>query len=238
MKKKYFLIIILATYSLNITFAQSSIAKIDKLAIKCSKGHIKSCEKLKFIANNDRVDKVRVAAVEKITDQNILFDIVKSGKYFITRLWALNSLSEHEYYNQIIDIINQKKETNHNLAAIGALKIIPQDKILKNNYEVLTTHLKIDQWSQEYFGMFIRRRMVYDIEIKTNKITKSFRFEGKKGREKELLSDIDRLHDGYINITEICEFLLSPLNKDDLLKISKESDVVYLRETATKMLKN
>ena len=45
-------------------------------------------------------------------------------------------------------------------------------------------------------------------------------------------------HIGYIDIDEICEFLLSPLSKDDLLQISIESDVVYLHETATKMLQN
>ena len=43
---------------------------------------------------------------------------------------------------------------------------------------------------------------------------------------------------GNIDIIEICEHLLSPLGKADLLKISTESGVVYLRETATKMLQN
>ena len=45
-------------------------------------------------------------------------------------------------------------------------------------------------------------------------------------------------HLGNIDIIEICEYLLSLLSKEDLLKISKESDVVYLRETAKSMFQN
>ena len=46
------------------------------------------------------------------------------------------------------------------------------------------------------------------------------------------------MHRGTININEICEFLLAPISKEDLLKISKESDVIYLREAAKNMLQN
>ena len=41
-----------------------------------------------------------------------------------------------------------------------------------------------------------------------------------------------------LRIHEICEFLLSSISKEELMKISIESDVYYLRETAKKMLQN
>jgi len=39
-----------------------------------------------------------------------------------------------------------------------------------------------------------------------------------------------------IKIYEICEYLLSNVDNKDLQKISNESDIVFLRETAKKML--
>ncbi len=192
---------------------------------------------LAVIAKNDTDWSVRITTVKKITDQKLLFDIAKNAKYLEPRFFALNGLNGQEFYKQIIEIINQNNKTKHNLAAIGALKIIPKDKILNNNYEVLEIFVKIYDFTQPYTtGTW--KKLKYIIEIKTNKFNKSFNFVGRKGSTIESQSELQKIHFGHININEICEFLLSPLGKDDLLKIADESDVVYLRETAAKMLQN
>jgi len=80
------------------------------------------------------------------------------------------------------------------------------------------------------------RRLTYSIKIKTNKLTKSFFYQGEEGKMFEHDYDIKDLRYGLININEICEFILSPVSKENLLKISKESDIYYLRETAKRML--
>ena len=189
-------------------------------------------------AKKTTVKWLRNAAVKNITEQNILFDIAKNGKYIEPRLHALNKLNKHESDKQIIELINQNKYTNHNLAALAALRIIPKDKILKNSYEVLEIHFKIDYATQLYIPGGTWVRFLYDIEVKTNKFIKSFHFEGKKGGETESIKDIESTHLGFININKICEILLSSISKEDLLKISKESDIYYLRETAKSLLKN
>lgn len=190
------------------------------------------------IAKNDHDYSLVEAAIEKITDKSILLDFAKNGKNLSTQLIALNNLDEQKYYNQIINIIDQNNENKHNLAAIGALKIIPKDKVLMNSYKVLQIDTKINYRTQEYSHGGKWKSLAYHIKIKTNKYTKSFDFAGTGGGLFESSSDIGKMNYGHININEICELLLSPLSKDDLLKISNESDVVYLRETAKSMLQD
>ena len=126
----------------------------------------------------------------------------------------------------------------HNLTAIGALKILPEDKILKKNYEVLKIGIRISNRYKTYWDDRIWVRYIYDITIRTNKFYETFHFEGMKGGMFESPADIQKIHMTPINISEICEVLLSTLSKDDLLKISNESDVNVLRGNAKRMLQN
>ena len=82
------------------------------------------------------------------------------------------------------------------------------------------------------------RRLLYTIELKTNKFTRTFNMKGRKGGTYETYSNVQKIHLGFIDINKICEILMLPLSKDDLLKISNESDVVFLRQTAKRMLQN
>ena len=205
------------------------------------------------IYKNDPDISFRSSAFSNITHQNALVDIVHNGDTYIRQCEALIRLNENESYQQILDIINKKKSNryrgNHNLAAIAALKIIPVDKYLKNNYRSFKINIKLDQNFKNYYYSYTIeknnktpsgtwRMLDFDIDINTNELTKSFNFNGKRGGTSESKDEISRLHIGNININEICEFLLSPLSKDDLLKISNESDVVYLRETAKRILQD
>lgn len=350
MKKKYFLIIILATLSLNIAIAQANLKTVKKLAKKCSKGNVKACEELKSIAiknmnhsaqkaavenitaqsilvdiaknnsnssdvriaaikkitdqsilvdiakndkktgvrvaaikkltnqnilteivSNDRDWSIRAAAAEKITDQNILtgivknekvwrvalpavrkitnqkflIDIVKSSKHKEIQIIALNKLDEDDFYDEIIDIIDKNKDEFNNLSKLGALKVIQNDEIWKNFNNNFTIDIKIhnnekvyywDQFKQAKIGTW--RRLIYHIIIKTDDKTKKFIYEGQKELLQESVQKINKLHLPYININEICEYLLSPLSKDDLLTVSKESDVFFLRNAAQQLLIN
>ncbi len=56
------------------------------------------------------------------------------------------------------------------------------------------------------------------------------------GGESEKITDIKKIHIGYIDISKICIDILSNIGKEKLLKISTESDVYYLRETAKLLL--
>lgn len=194
------------------------------------------------IAKNDESKFIRGAAILQITDQNILTYFAKNSKDLKLKLIALNRLDEDECYKQIIEIIDQnikyKDDQNRdedNLVAIGTLKIIPKDKILKNYYEILEIFIKMDENNSAYSGRWWRR-LDFSIEVNTNNFKKSFFYMGRIGGEWEMVSFFGVLHMGHININEICEFLLSPLSKDDLRKISNESDVYYLRETAKQIL--
>ena len=193
---------------------------------------------LSNFAKNDANSDVRVAAAKKITNQDLLFDIAKNGNYTDSQYFAVNSLDEQKYYNQIIEIINQNKETKRDLAAIGALKIIPSDKILKNNYKGLIINVTLDYGFQKiqstFGGWYLSKigELRCIIEIKTEKFSKSFRVAG---ADKSLIKNMDFI---VIDINGICEDILSHLSKDVLLKISNESDVVFLRETAKSMLQN
>lgn len=190
------------------------------------------------VAMNDTKAYVRSDAIKKISDQNILINISNNGKYDGPRLSAINSVNENKYYGQLVEIIDQYIKTNKNLASISALKIIPKDKILNNNYEVLEILVEVDYRHQRYSGAGdLWKRYDFTIEIKTNKFTKSFFYGGKKGPPiASSETDFEKIHFGFIDINQICEVLLSPLSKDDLLKISNESDVYYLRKTAKSML--
>ena len=186
---------------------------------------------------------IRKLFVKKITDQNTIFDICNNIKHKGTQLVALNCLDEYEYYNELVEIINTNYKTNSYLAKIAALKIMPQDQILGNYYDVLEVEIDIDQKSQNYYLGFmenekprIRRRLLYDIDVKSDQSNQSFHFEGRKGGDAASESDLTRLHMGTINIDEICEFLLSPICREDLLTISEDSDIYYLRETAKTIL--
>ncbi len=131
MKKKYFLIIILAIYSFNIVLPQSSEKKVNKLAKKCSKGHIKSCEKLKQIAISDDASRVRKAAIENLTDQSVLTEIAKNDARRAVRIAAINKITDQKV---LFDIA--KNESNSDVRKIAINKITDQNllfDIVKND---------------------------------------------------------------------------------------------------------
>ncbi|MEE9190293.1 MAG: HEAT repeat domain-containing protein [Candidatus Neomarinimicrobiota bacterium] len=341
MKNKSILIMIIMTCWFSVAQSQASYARVNKLAKKCARGKIASCNKLNQIAKNDRHEGIRIAAVKnlinqsvledifrndteynvkeaaleaitdqnillniaktgnmkhrriavdglsnqqdivdvamndnewwvreaavrKITDQNILVDfahkddnysvrfaalngianqekilnIIINGEYLDIKLSALNILNEDDYYKNIVEIIDQNINSNHNLSAIGALKIIPKDKTLLLYYDNLEVILNIKDWTKQYANRKTWRRLIYNIDVKTDTLTKSFIYRGSLGGTIVNSYQLSKTHLGRININEICEFLLSSISKEDLSEISKESDIYYLRETANRMLQN
>lgn len=178
---------------------------------------------------------VRNRALDRITNEGILLDIAKKGKFPYVRYQALNRINEDRYYNDICDLVNYFKQSNHNVAAIGALKLIAQDSTLKKHFKDLEINFEIDYTSQFYIvGSWIS--IYYKIDLKSSNYSKTFEYEGKKGGERESISDINTIHVGFIDIDEICKDLLLSLKKEELDKIAKKTDVYFLRKNANNLL--
>jgi len=183
---------------------------------------------LSGIIERDTSQKYMLTTVKEIQDQNILLDIAKNGKHIESRLFALNSLNGEEYYEQIVAIINENKDIFHNLAVIGALKIIPYDKTLSKyfsrlyfstEFENLVQIENINDWKNIKFKTFLSKTYI----------------AGKR----QIITFNELVYSEVININEICEDFLSLIHRDyreALIEISNESDVYYLREAAKSML--
>ena len=186
-----------------------------------------------------------LSSAYKITNQDILLNIFATHKESIVKCNALINLNAKENYQRLLSILDQNKKTDPNLSIFAALKIIPSNNTLKKYYTRLEVIIKWDVDEKRYVVFYDNsslpdfedwRMIDYFIELNTNDSSKTFVYYAKKGGEKELVSKIKPQHIGVININEICEYLLSPLNTDDLNEIFTTTDICYLREAAKRML--
>lgn len=193
------------------------------------------------IAQNDKSFDVREAAVKKITEQKLLMDIAEFNDDDLIQLIALDQLKINDCYQRIVFILNQNITKHRNLAALAALKIIPGDVILKKYYEKFEINSSYKTEYQNYSYDYGNRGagwtcVDFSIKINLNDSIKIYRYLGERGSTVESLRNIKRFHLGSINISEICDFLILPVSREDLIKMSETSDVYYLRETAKKRL--
>jgi len=101
-----------------ISVIASNVKKVEKLARECQAGKDKSCLKLAKIAKNDKNWKVRMAAVEKLTDQAILADIAKNDKDDDVRMTAIGKLTNQAI---IADIAKNDEDDDIRIAAVEKL---------------------------------------------------------------------------------------------------------------------
>ncbi len=97
---------------------------IDKIAEKCNNGNVKACEKLVDIAKNTKKNlAVRKAAIEKLTDQTILADIVKNTSSFYSSSSDIRKAAIEKLTDQTLlaDIAKNANSSNIQKAAIEKL---------------------------------------------------------------------------------------------------------------------
>ncbi len=157
----------------------------------------------------------------------------------------MNRLCELNFHQEITDIINQNLESNPNLAAIASLKLTIKDQTLVNHYGQINATIDIVHESKPYsgdsggvIGRWNRNWVRYDyhIKIEVNGEFKSYSFKGQSGGYSEAKEDIEKDHVGQIEINKIYEDLLQPLSREEILKISTESNNYYLQEAAKNRL--
>lgn len=103
--------------------AQSSIAKIEKLGLKCAKGKRISCEKLFHIAKSDHLPKNRVEAIKRINNQEVLFSIANSKyAYEKAKIAAINKIDSQ--YHLVEIVLNEKNKD---------IKLIALEKVYDEN---------------------------------------------------------------------------------------------------------
>lgn len=78
----------------NFTNAHIIAKQINKLAIKCSNGNTKSCEKLIKIAKSNKSSSTRTTAVNKLSDQNLLAEIAKNDTSEFVRIAAVAKITD------------------------------------------------------------------------------------------------------------------------------------------------
>ncbi len=139
---------------------ESSIVKVAAL------NNITTQSLLADIAKFDKDYSVRRTAFKKINDQVIIKDITSNGRYPDILLFAVNQLDASVNYHHLINMVNNKKNTEQNVAAIGALKTIPMDKNLLEYYGKLEIIVNIDDRRQHYIPGGDWIRFVYTINIK------------------------------------------------------------------------
>ncbi|MBU1011490.1 MAG: hypothetical protein KKG99_00675 [Bacteroidetes bacterium] len=216
-----------------------------------------------FAENDQELSGLRITAIEKITDQVILGKILMNeyGYSNDLLLLALKNLNDQQIldniaknirkseilwnvlnllncdinYQTIIYLLNQNIERDHNIAAIAAIKAIPCDTILNQHYAILDL---IADYKRGYdsYNVAFWRWIDYTVKIEMNARVLTYQYPGKRGKKEETLSMVKILHEGKIDMNEICELLLSPLRRNDLMKIAETSDIYYIRETAKRIL--
>jgi hypothetical protein len=189
-------------------------------------------------------------AAQKITDLNILLEIANNSKNPELRILAemlieryfqdsYNTLNAANNIPVLMYLINSKSE---NISKLAALKVILINNIIKKYYSNLEVTMK-----KEYIGttlifnsssdgtQVIRAHLDYTINVTLNNHFQKFEYKG--DNNKKSTGNSNDKYEGKININEICEAVLSPVSKEDLVTISQKSEVKYLREAASLMLK-
>jgi hypothetical protein len=191
---------------------------------------------LSDIVKNDKDTYRCKTAFKRITDKSIIQDVFMNSKNIDFLLkYCYNDFDVTHHYKELMNIINSYKDNRYSLAG---LKLIPLDTILKRYYPDLKIFVKcIDEEDQYYMKNIIGLWITIDflIEVNLNGSPKQYFYKGQRGTELENIYSIGK-HEGIININEICEDILSPLSKNDLINISQKSDIKYLRESAARML--
>ncbi len=187
---------------------------------------------LSYIAKNDKDATVRQEASEKAIEK-----IITSLNYSFNKLNAANN------YKLIIPVLNSNVS---NYSSLAALKIIPCDTILKTHYGRLEITVDYNQGSQEYTepnkpysGRPPTKYWLYKdylIKVILDNSVKEFNYSGQRGATTEYETAITDMHEGTIEINEICDTIVAPLTRESLLVIAKKSDVKYLREAAMRMI--
>jgi len=110
--------------------------KIEELAAKCSKGDSEACKELADIAKNDKEWSVRIAAVEKLTDQKLIGDIAKNDESYSVRSEAVKKLTDQKLLADIAindEDSSAREEAVYRLTDQSVLaKIALEDSFLGN----------------------------------------------------------------------------------------------------------
>jgi hypothetical protein len=188
------------------------------------------------IIKNEKRNK-QLAALSNIKDKTVLIDVINDKNNHIDVRWyALQLLKvAQEDYEQLIEILNSNINENTNLSILIALKILKFEKTLKKYYPNLEIKFRESTGFQTYdIGNWSYTDFI--ITVITDKYEKEYKYFGDRGSKEEFAFELNISHKGRIDINEICSDLLSPVEEQDLVKITKECEIPYLKETALSLL--
>ena len=121
---------------INSTHGQATEKDITRLAQECSDGKVESCEKLADIAKNDEKWDVRLKAIKKLTDQNVLIDIAKNDEKWNVRWKAVEKITDQSV---LADIAKKDEDSSVRKAALHNItdQNVLADIAKNDNYRIV-----------------------------------------------------------------------------------------------------
>jgi hypothetical protein len=174
-----------------------------------------------------------------VNNPNVIRFVVKPGDYncdgaFRFLVFAFTHIDADRYHRPFLEALDVN--CDRNFSAIIALKAIQGDSILKKYYPKIGITPIRKEIDQKYtIGTWTS--IDYTIKTDINGSERTFSYNGERGGGVESGLKIKGGHEGKIDLSDICEYLLKPVRKEDLVRLSAASTINCLREAAGKLLK-